>query len=342
MDDPVKRRWPSPWFEAVPEDGLGGLVVGAHPAGVVEEDDPLAQRGDHGLVALLGGPAAGLGLACVGQLGDHDHPAGGEGVVVDERVDRHQHVDGGAVLATVAALAALDQGRAVGAVGGDHRADGVPGHLLLGPSVDDLGGLVPALDAAVGVDADDGVRDVGHQAGPVAGGGLGGPALRHVAQDGLVGRLAAPGGADAGELHVGHGAVGADGTDLAVLEELAGLGQAGQALDHAVDVVGVDPVGDRLAVVVPHGLHVEELERGPVAVDEEAVLVDDHHVGGDLGQEAVAVDQVAELGLVLLLGGDVDDHTAVEGGGRSGRARSGRGEARMTATRVVPSGQVTV
>ena len=181
---------------------LGRLVVGAHPAGLVEEDDALAQRGDDRLVALLGGPASGLGLAGVGQLGAHDDPSGGQGVVVDQRVDGDQHVDFGPVLAAVAVLARA-RGRPRCRCGWrDTTAPmDMPGHLLLGPAVDGLGRLVPALDPAVGVDADDGVRHVGDQAGPVAVGGLGRPALRHVADDHLVGGLAGPGGADAGDLH---------------------------------------------------------------------------------------------------------------------------------------------
>ena len=67
---------------------------------------PSLKRGDDRLVALLGGTAAGLGLACVGEFGAHDDPAGGLRVVVDQRVDRHQHVDRRAVLAVVGVLAA--------------------------------------------------------------------------------------------------------------------------------------------------------------------------------------------------------------------------------------------
>ena len=178
MDDPVKIWWLEPELEAVAEDAGGGLVVGRDLAVLVEEHDPLAERGHHGLVALLGGPAAGLGLAGIGELGAHHHPARRLGVVVDEGVDRHQDVDLGAVLAAVGALAALEHGGAVGAVGGHHGGDGQARDLLLGPAVECAGGLVPALDPAVGVDTDDGVGDVGHQAGPVPVGGLGGAAAR--------------------------------------------------------------------------------------------------------------------------------------------------------------------
>ena len=38
-----------------------------------------------------------------------------------------------------------------------------PAHLASDPAVDDLGRLVPALDLAVGVDADDGVGHLGDQ-----------------------------------------------------------------------------------------------------------------------------------------------------------------------------------
>ena len=38
--------------------------------------------------------------------------------------------------------------------------------------------------------------------------------------------------------------------DLAVLEELPGLGELGQALGHVGDVAGVDEVGDGPSVVV--------------------------------------------------------------------------------------------
>ncbi len=109
-------------LQPVAEDAAGRLVVGGDVAELVEEHDALAERGHHRLVALLGGPAAGLGLAGVGELGAHHHPARRLGVVVDERVDGDQDVDLGAVLAAVGPLAPLEDGGAVGAVGGDHGA----------------------------------------------------------------------------------------------------------------------------------------------------------------------------------------------------------------------------
>ena len=75
-------------------------------------------------------------------------------------------------------------------------------------------------------------------------------ALRDVAEDHLVGRLAAPSGADAGDLHDGE-VPSVDDPGLAVLEELAVLGQGGDPLDGVADVVGVEEVGDGLAVVGP-------------------------------------------------------------------------------------------
>ena len=188
-------------LQAVAEDPAGRLVVGVDVAELVEEHDALAQRGHHRLVPLLGGPPAGLGLACIGQLGAHHDPARRLGVVVDEGVDGDQDLDLRAVLAAVDPLAPLEDGGAVGAVGGDHGTDRHAGDFIFLPSVDGLGRLVPALDLPVGVDTDDGVGDVGHQAGPVAVGRFGRPALGDVPGDELVRGLPGPGGADAGDLH---------------------------------------------------------------------------------------------------------------------------------------------
>ena len=235
-------------------------------------------------------------------------------------------------------LTALEYGGALGAVGGYNRTDRQPRYLLLLPAVDGFGGLVPTLDLAVGVDTDDGVGDVGHQAGPVTVGRLGRPALGHVAGDDLVGRFAGPGGADAGELHHLDLAAGEEPTDLAVLEELTGLGELGQSFGHIGDVVGIGEVGHQRAVVLGEGLGVllvgfgaDHATHGPVAIDEAAVLMDEDDVGGDFGQQTVAVDQLAQLPLEPALAGDVHSHAdvehalVIEGGTASGIGRRGHG-----------------
>ena len=103
-----------------------------------------------------------------------------------------------------------------------------------------------------------------------------------------------------------------DDADLAVLEELAVLGELRDAVERADDVARVDEVGHRPSVVLLHRVGADQADGGTVAVDEPAVLVHDDHVGGDLGQQPVAVDQVAELALELLLRGHVDDHAGVD------------------------------
>ena len=103
--------------------------------------------------------------------------------------------------------------------------------------------------------------------------------------------------------------------DFSVLEELARPRSAGPVRSTIpLMSFGMDEVGDGLAVVVLHrvGALIKLDGRGPVAVDEQPVLVDDHRVRGDLGEEPVAVDQVGQFPLEPLLGGDVDDCTEVD------------------------------
>ena len=213
-------------------------------------------------------------------------------------------------------LTALEDSGALGSVAGDHRTEREPGHLLLRPSVDGLGGLVPALDLAVGIDTDDGVGDVGDQAGPIAVGGLGRLALGHVAGDDLVGRLTGPGGADAGELHQ---------FDVAVLGRTNRTSPCSKNWPGSVSwasrsamsptSVGQHEIGHQGAVVLGEGLGVllvsfstDQAAHGPVAEDEAPVLMNEDHIGRDLGQQAVAVDQLAELPLESSLAGNVDGH----------------------------------
>ncbi len=224
--------------------------MGADVAELVEQHDAFAEGGHHRLVALFGGPAPRLGLTGIGELGAHHHPARRLELVVDERVDGDQDVDLRAVLAAVGSLAALEHCGAVGAVGGDHRADGKADHLILCPPVNGLGRLVPALDGPVGLDTDDRIRDMGDQAGTVAVGRLGRSAFGHVTGDDLVGGLAGPAGPNAGDLHHLDVAGGQHEPDLAVLEELPRLGELGQALGDVGEVGGVGEIGDRGAVVV--------------------------------------------------------------------------------------------
>ena len=220
---------------------------------------------------------------------------------------------------------ALEDGGAVGAVGGDHGTDRHAGDFIFLPSVDGLGRLVPALDLPFGADTDDGVGDVRHQAGPVAVGRFGLPPLGDVPGDELVRGLPGPGGADAGDLHDDGRPVRDHAPDLAVLEELPRLGELGQALGHGRDIAGVHEVGDGPAVVLGERLGVlllrlgaDQSPSGTVAVDEQPVLVDQHHIGGDLGEQAVAIDQLAEFPLETLLGGHIDHDAGVEGHGPVG------------------------
>ena len=298
--------------ETFAEDPAGRFVVRGDLARLVEEHDALAQRRHDRLVALLRRAAACFRLARIGELGaDHD-PTRRLGVVVDEGVDRHHHVDRRPVLSAVTALPPLEHRRAVGPVGGDHRGDGVADHLLLRPPVDRFGRLVPTLDLAVGVDTDDRVGHVGDEARPVAVGSFGRSTLRDVAHDDLEGRSAAPAGPDARDLHDGDTPVEGDDAGFAVFEELAVLGELRDAVEGADDVARVHEVGDRSPVVLFHRPRAHQPDRSSVAVDEPAVLVDDHDVGGDLGEEPVTVDQIPELALELLLGGHVDHHAGVE------------------------------
>ena len=76
-------------------------------------------------------------------------------------------------------------------------------------------------------------------------------------------------------------------------------------------------LGERLGVLLL-GLGADQSPGGTVAVDEQPVLMDEHHVGGDLGEQAVAIDQLAELPLEALLGGHIDHDAGVEGHGPVG------------------------
>ena len=77
--------------------------------------------------------------------------------------------------------------------------------------------------------------------------------------------------------------------------------------DGLAEVAGVE-----LGLGLLRGAEPRHPGAGAVPVDEPALLVDEDRVGGDLGQQPVAVDQLGQLVLIGLLGGDVDDDPEVE------------------------------
>ena len=162
------------------------------------------------------------------------------------------------------------------------------------PAVHLLGGGVPAVDAAVGVETDDRVGDVLDQLGLVAQRGFGLLAQREVAHDHLVRGPAVPLGADAQRLDDDRRAVEADERRFRRLGRGLVLLQRRDPLERLEQRVGVDELGEGLAEVVVEVVDADEVGRGLVRPADEPVLVHDDAVGAQLEQQPVAVGLLLE------------------------------------------------
>ena len=177
--------------------------------------------------------------------------------------------------------------------------DGVAPAAVESAAQDTHGGLVGCRHRPIAGDDDDALLEGGDGGGvaPLDGGSglgflLGALALRDVAQNDLVRRLAAPCGADAHDLDDELDAVGMHHRHLGALHGIAGFVQLVETGDDGTDVGRADEQGHRLAQGLGQHIQPGEVQSRRVGVDDDALLVDDDPVRRVLDQQLEAFSDV--------------------------------------------------